>query len=52
MGQEGEGADVREEEVDMNLEEERGDSAPITGEIGNPAKEIILVETNETPKIK
>jgi hypothetical protein len=36
----------------MNLGEEREDSTPITREIGNPAKEIILVEENETPQIK
>jgi hypothetical protein len=36
----------------MNLEEEREDSTPITGEIGNPTEEIIPVEENETPQIK
>jgi hypothetical protein len=36
----------------MNLEEEREDSVPMTGEIGNPAKEIVPVEENETPWIK
>jgi hypothetical protein len=36
----------------MNLEGEREDSAPITGEIGNLAEEIIPVEANETPQIK
>ena len=52
MGQEGEGADVREEEVGMNIEEEREDSSPITREIGNPVEEIVLVEENETHQIK
>jgi hypothetical protein len=52
VGQEGEGAGVREEEADMNLGEEREDSAPITGEIGNPTEEITPVEANETPQIK
>ena len=51
-GQEGEGVDIIKEEVGMNLGEEREDSTPITREIGNPAKEIILVEENETPQIK
>jgi hypothetical protein len=36
----------------MNLEEEREDSAPITGEIKNLIEEIVLVEANETPQIK
>jgi hypothetical protein len=36
----------------MNLGGEREDSAPITGEIGNLAEEIIPVEANETPQIK
>ena len=49
MGQEGEGAGVREEESNMNLGEEREYSAPITREIRNPAEEIIPVEENETP---
>jgi hypothetical protein len=35
VGQEGEGVDIREEEVGMNLEEEREYSAPIAGEIKN-----------------
>jgi hypothetical protein len=49
QGQEGQSAEVREEEVGMNLGGEREDLAPITGEIGNLAKEIIPVEANETP---
>jgi hypothetical protein len=49
VGKEGKGADIREEEVDMNLEEEREDSASTTGEIGNPVKEIPPVEESETP---
>jgi len=36
----------------MNLGGEREDAALITVEIGNPTKEIILVEANETPQIK
>jgi hypothetical protein len=52
VGREGESTDVREEEADMNLGGEREDSAPITGEIGNLAEEIIPVEANETPQIK
>jgi hypothetical protein len=52
VGREGGSVDVREEESDMNLGGEREDSAPITGEIGNPAKDIILVEDNKTPQIK
>jgi hypothetical protein len=35
-GQEGEGVEAREKEVDMDLEEEREDSAPMPGNIGNP----------------
>jgi hypothetical protein len=52
VGQGGEGVDVREKEADMNLEEEREDSTPMTGEIGNLAEEIVPVEENETPQIK
>ena len=48
VGQEGESIDVREEESGMNIGGEREDSSPITGEIGNPAEEIIPVEANET----
>jgi hypothetical protein len=33
----------------MNLEEEREYSAPMIGEIGNMAEEIVPVEENETP---
>jgi hypothetical protein len=33
----------------MNLGGEREDLAPITGEIWDPAEEIIPVEDNETP---
>jgi hypothetical protein len=50
--QEGESADVREEEANVNLGGEREDSALITGEIRNPNEEIIPVEANETPQIK
>jgi hypothetical protein len=49
VGQEGESAYERKEEVGMNLGGEREDSAPITREIKNPAKYIIPVEANETP---
>ena len=52
VGQEGEGVDVREEDDDMNLEEEREYSTPITGEIENSVEEIVPVEENETPQIK
>jgi hypothetical protein len=51
-GQEGEGVEAREEEADMNLEEEREDSSPMTGNIGNLAEETTPVEENETPQIK
>jgi hypothetical protein len=43
---------VREEKNNMNLQVEREDPAPITGEIGNPTEEIVPVEANETPQIK
>ena len=43
---------MREEEANINLGEEREDSAPITGEIRNLSEEIVPVEANETPKIK
>jgi hypothetical protein len=36
----------------MNLGGEREDSAPTTGEIGNPNEEIVPVEANKTPQIK
>jgi hypothetical protein len=36
----------------MKLEEEREYSSLMTGEIGNPTEETILVEENETPQIK
>jgi hypothetical protein len=36
----------------MNLEEEREDSTPMTGNIGKLAEETALVEENETPQIK
>jgi len=36
----------------MNLGEEREYLALIIGEIDNPAKEIVLVEENETHQIK
>jgi hypothetical protein len=52
VGQEGEGVYVREEEVDMNLEEEREDSTPMTRDIRNLAEETTPVEENETPQIK
>jgi hypothetical protein len=52
VGQEGEGADVREEDVGMNLGEEREVSTMITREIRNLIEEIVLVEANETPQIK
>jgi hypothetical protein len=52
VGREGESADVREEEADMNLGGEREDSTPISGEIRNLTEEIIPVEANETPQIK
>jgi hypothetical protein len=52
VGQEGEGVDIREEEDGMNIEEEREDSTPMIGYIGNPIKEIIQMEENETPQIK
>lgn len=32
----------------MNLEEEREDSTPMIGNIGNPAEETAPVEENET----
>jgi hypothetical protein len=52
VGQEGEATDVREEEADMNLGEEREYSVPITREIGNTVEEIIPMEVNETSQIK
>jgi hypothetical protein len=36
----------------MDLEEEREDSAPMLGNIGNPAEETTPVEQNETTQIK
>jgi hypothetical protein len=48
-GQEGEGVEAREKEVKMDLEEEREDSAPIPGKIGNLAEETTPEEENETP---
>jgi hypothetical protein len=36
----------------MNLEEEREDSTPMTGEIGSLAEETAPVEENKTPRIK
>jgi hypothetical protein len=51
-GQEGEGVEAKEKEVDMDLEEEREDSTPMPGKIGNPAEETTPEEKNETPQIK
>jgi hypothetical protein len=49
VGQEGEGANIREKEANMDIEEEREYSSPITGEIENPTEDIVQVEENETP---
>jgi hypothetical protein len=51
-GQEEEGVEAWEKEVDMDLEEEREDSAPMPGNIGNPAEETTPEDENETPQIK
>jgi hypothetical protein len=52
VGREGGSVDIREEEINMNLEGERQYLASIIGEIGNPVEEIIPMEANETPQIK
>jgi hypothetical protein len=36
----------------MDLEEEREDSTPMLGNIGNPAEETTREEENKTPQIK
>jgi hypothetical protein len=36
----------------MDIVEEREDSSPIPGKIGNPAEETTLVDENEIPWIK
>jgi hypothetical protein len=51
-GQEEEVVETREEEVGMDLEEEREYSSLIPRKIKNPAKEASPEDENETPKIK
>jgi hypothetical protein len=51
-GQEREGVEAREKEANMDLEEEREDSSPMPGNIGNPIEETTPEEENETPQIK
>jgi hypothetical protein len=51
-GQEEEGVEACEKKVVNDIPEEREDSTPIIGNIGNPTEETTPENENETPRIK
>ena len=51
-GKEEECVEAREDQADMDLPEEREDSASIRRNIGSSPKETVLKDENESPHIK